>query len=282
MRGRRRFGIASNKRLRVLLLVLVAVGSTGIWITLYATDLFRSLEGSTANTRFSIRGKQPAPKNEVVVAVDTNTFNDLRMQWPFPRAVDGQVISRIAAEHPAAIAFDVQLRRAEASASGVQRRRARAAERDQQCARQDGVLGHRACETETESSSSAPARAPRCCSRSDPVRASADSRSTPDGVIRRMEYSVSDLPTLSVVTAEVATHKRISTRRSAARGGSTSSAPAHSIPWLDFSQAYYGTYSGLPTGEHPLPSELLPGKDRRGRRHRQRTWGTSTPPRPMR
>ncbi len=62
LRGRRRFGIASNEHLRWLLLVLVAVASTGIWIALYATDALKSLEGQTIDKRFSIRGTQRPPR----------------------------------------------------------------------------------------------------------------------------------------------------------------------------------------------------------------------------
>ncbi len=253
MRGRRRFGIASNKHLRWLLLVLVAVASTGIWVTLYATDLFQSLQGSTINKLFSIRGTQPTPKNFVVVAVDTNTFDDLKMQWPFPRAVDGKVISRIAAEHPAAIAFDVQL--SEPSQQGTQDELSllnainnsggKTVFSDTEPAPNGGVefLGSTQGTALLKSVGSRPAFG------GFPV--------DPGQVIRRMEYSVSNLPTLAVVTAEVATHKQIKpfsgTRWIDFRG------PTHTFPYLSFSQAYYGTYSGLPTG-NPLPSDYFRGK----------------------
>jgi CHASE2 domain-containing sensor protein len=105
----KRFKIASNRRLRTLLLLLVALVGTGIWLAAYSTHVLRSLELSTVNTRFSIRGAEKAPNNIVVVRIDAATFQDLNKQWPFPRAVDGRVLSRISAQHPAAVAFDVQL-----------------------------------------------------------------------------------------------------------------------------------------------------------------------------
>ena len=69
----------------------------------------QSLEGSTINTRFTVRGTQAVPKNLMVVAIDPRSFQDLNKQFPFPRKVDGKAISTISAQHPAAIAVDVQL-----------------------------------------------------------------------------------------------------------------------------------------------------------------------------
>src|ERR1700738_208744 len=105
---RARFRIASSGRLRGLLLALIAVGSCGIAVVAFATHALKSLEGSSVDLRFSIRGNDPTPKNLVIVKVDDKTFQDIKKQWPFPRAMHGQLISRITAEHPAAIAYDVQ------------------------------------------------------------------------------------------------------------------------------------------------------------------------------
>src|SRR5437588_9776753 len=103
------FRVGNNRRLRVLLLALVALVATALMIVGYATDLLGSVEGSTVNTRFSIRGHQRPPKNIVVVKIDSQTFTDLNQQFPFPRAMDGRVINNIARQGAAAIAFDVQL-----------------------------------------------------------------------------------------------------------------------------------------------------------------------------
>src|ERR1700761_5247174 len=116
MKATRRLGIGSNRNLRYLLLALVAIGATAFGVVGYGASLLQSLEGSTINTRFTVRGKQAVPKNIVVVGIDPQTFSDLKLQWPFPRAVDGRVLANIAAERPKAIAFDVQL--SEASALG--------------------------------------------------------------------------------------------------------------------------------------------------------------------
>ena len=67
-----------------------------------------SLEGNTVDARFSIRGTQKPPKNLVVVAIDNKTYQDLNT-FPFPRTYYAQLINNIAAEHPAAIVFDIDL-----------------------------------------------------------------------------------------------------------------------------------------------------------------------------
>src|SRR6476661_9587390 len=109
MKATRRLGIGSNRNLRILLLALVAIGATAFGVLGYGASLLQSLEGSTINTRFTVRGTQKVPNNLIVVAIDAKSFQDLNKQFPFPRAVDGKAISTISAQHPAAIAVDVQL-----------------------------------------------------------------------------------------------------------------------------------------------------------------------------
>src|SRR5437899_3596925 len=108
MKATRRLGIGSNRNLRFLLLALVGIGATAFGILGYGASLLQSLEGSTINTRFTVRGTQAVPKNLIVVAIDAKTFQDLRQPFPFPRAVEGKAISTISAQHPAAIAADIQ------------------------------------------------------------------------------------------------------------------------------------------------------------------------------
>jgi adenylate cyclase len=257
MKARRLFRVGNNRRLRVLLLILVAIAATGFGIIAYALDLLGSLEGTTVNTRFSIRGKDPAPSNIVVVRIDPTTFTDLNKQWPFPRAVDGRVISNIAAEHPAAIAFDVQL--SEPSQLG----------QNDDIALLNDVNNHprKVVFSDTEPDSSGNVAflgSGQGTKLLHEVGAQPAEGSFPDesagAVIRTMDYSISNLRTLAVVTAEVATHKRIT--RSELGGNSTwidFVGPAGTFPSLRFSQAYWGTYSGKRKGT-PLPPDFFRGK----------------------
>jgi adenylate cyclase len=75
---------------------------------LYALDALKSLELRSVDTRFSVRGTQPQPKDLAVVAIDTKTFNDLKIQWPFPRGRHAKVLDRLRKDGAKAIAFDVQ------------------------------------------------------------------------------------------------------------------------------------------------------------------------------
>src|SRR5689334_16816333 len=109
MKAMRRLGIGSNRNLRILLLALVAIAATAFGILGYGASLLQSLEGSTINTRFTVRGKQAVPKNLMVVAIDPAYFQDLNKRFPSPRAINGKAISTISAQHPAAIAVDIQL-----------------------------------------------------------------------------------------------------------------------------------------------------------------------------
>ncbi len=108
MRRRSLFKIGNRRRARQLLLALVALGCTGVALVAYSTQLLAGLEGLGINARFSIRGNERPPSNIVIVGVDQATFDALDIEWPFPRRIQAELINRINAEHPAAIAFDVQ------------------------------------------------------------------------------------------------------------------------------------------------------------------------------
>src|SRR6478672_4174702 len=97
----KRLGIGSNRNLRYVLLALVAIGATAFGILGYGASLLQSLEGSTIDTRFTVRGTQPVPKNLVVVGIDSKSLQDLHKPFPFPRAVEGKAITTISSQRPA-------------------------------------------------------------------------------------------------------------------------------------------------------------------------------------
>ena len=220
----------------------------------------QSLEGSTINTRFTVRGKQAVPKNLMVVAIDPKSFQDLNKQFPFPRKVDGKAISTISAQHPAAIAVDVQLSEPSslgqnddiALLSAVNDAHGKAIFSDTEPTATGNVafLGSGKGTALLKSVGARPAEG------SFPF--------DPGGVIRQMQYQISNLKTLAIVTAEVATHKHVTpfTEQQVHRLRRA----AGTIPYISFSQAYWGTYSGTKTGKK-LPKQLLHQQDRRDRRH---------------
>ena len=96
------------RRARLTGLLVVAVVSVGLGVTAYATDLLRTLDLSTVDARFEIRGEQERPDDIVVVRVDDVTFNELDQQWPFPRHFHAELIDRLREGGARVIAYDVQ------------------------------------------------------------------------------------------------------------------------------------------------------------------------------
>ena len=210
------FGIAGNRRLRQLLLVLVALGSIGIAVIAYATDLLSTLDGQTVDARFSIRGHQHAPRNIVIVSIDANTFKNLNVQWPLPRRIDGKLIRTIAAEHPKVIVFDVQL--SEKSYLGQNDDVAlltdlcpRIANTNGDCAHHQGVTVF--SDTEPFGNGNVHFLGPNNGLKLlHEVGATAGEGESPPGAggeTRKTDYEIGGLRSLDVVAAETASHRQI-------------------------------------------------------------------------
>jgi adenylate cyclase len=99
---------ARTRRLRGLLFVILGVALTGAVVAAYALDGLEGAERNTVDTRFSIRGDEKPPGDLVVVQIDDVTFDELGVQWPFPRELHGQVVDRVIADDPKVILYDVQ------------------------------------------------------------------------------------------------------------------------------------------------------------------------------
>src|SRR3954449_5132219 len=95
-------------RLRATLFIAAGVTAAGVMLGLYAVDALKTLELRSVDTRFSVRGKQPQPKDVAVVAIDTKTFNELKLQWPFPRGRHAKVLDNLRKDGAKGVAFDVQ------------------------------------------------------------------------------------------------------------------------------------------------------------------------------
>jgi adenylate cyclase len=87
----------------------VAAALTAVAVFGYAIGALNTLELSSIDTRFSIRGTQPsAAKQLVVVGVDQYTFQHSNLRWPFPRRYDADVINVLRRDGAKVIVFDVQ------------------------------------------------------------------------------------------------------------------------------------------------------------------------------
>ena len=90
------------------MLASIALAAAALGIIGYAARVTNSLELSSIDARFQIRGTQPRPKDLVVVQVDDVTINQLQLRWPFPRRLHGQLIDRLRHDGARTIAFDVE------------------------------------------------------------------------------------------------------------------------------------------------------------------------------
>jgi adenylate cyclase len=56
---------------------------------------------------FELRGVRPPTAPIVIVTIDESSFQELGLQWPFPRALHGRLLDRISADMPLVIGLDV-------------------------------------------------------------------------------------------------------------------------------------------------------------------------------
>jgi adenylate cyclase len=192
---------ARYHRLRGVLFLLVGLGTTGLVLLVWGFGLFDQLERSSIDARFSIRGTRTPPAQIVIVAIDDVTTNAIkRYVWPYPRRFHARVLDRIAADHPRAIAVDIQFT-------------------EQTTARDDNALLDavaRAKRVVLATTETLPNGATRIFGGNETVRevgarpASALFSTDPAGVIRKVRYSVNGLKTLAVVTTERATGQTVS------------------------------------------------------------------------
>jgi CHASE2 domain-containing sensor protein len=102
---RRRLGTGVTARaLAVLVAAGVAMAAGGI---AEFAHFLPGLEQDSISQRFAQRGPQRAP-DLLVVAIDEKSFDDLKLQWPFPRSRHAQAIDRLARDGARAIVYDVQ------------------------------------------------------------------------------------------------------------------------------------------------------------------------------
>src|SRR5215212_3682589 len=98
-----------RRRIRVVLLAAVAAVAVGLPLAAYLTRTFRSLELSTVDARFQVRGAERAPDDLVVVGVDRGTLDRVPERWPFGRDLHARVIDNLRRAGARVIAFDVFL-----------------------------------------------------------------------------------------------------------------------------------------------------------------------------
>jgi CHASE2 domain-containing sensor protein len=94
----------TSRAVALLVAALVAIVARGI---ADFAHFLPGLEQHSISQRFARRGVQPAPEM-LVVAIDEKSFDDLRLQWPFPRSRHAMAIDRLAQDGARSIVYDVQ------------------------------------------------------------------------------------------------------------------------------------------------------------------------------
>ncbi len=89
---------------RTLLGGLVAGLATAALLYSGALD---GVELATLDRLFLLRGPQTPSLPIVIVTIDEDSFDDLGLAWPFPRALHGRLLDRLSEGHPLAIGVDL-------------------------------------------------------------------------------------------------------------------------------------------------------------------------------
>lgn len=90
----------------LIVLVVIAVAAV-VGLASMLSGVWAGLENGSLDVRFGLRPAS-VPSDVVVVGVDDATFNYLKLQWPFPRRYQAQVIDRLRADGARVIVYDVQ------------------------------------------------------------------------------------------------------------------------------------------------------------------------------
>jgi adenylate cyclase len=85
-----------------------AIVLTGFVLAAQALDVLEDSELDTVDARFAVRGDLEPPPDIAVVGIDEQSFTELGEQWPFPRTLHAEAISRLRRDGARVIAYDVQ------------------------------------------------------------------------------------------------------------------------------------------------------------------------------
>jgi CHASE2 domain-containing sensor protein len=94
-------------RARIIAALVAAIVALGAGGAVQFARVLPGLEQDSLSARFQHRGAQPAP-GLLVVAIDDKTFDQLGLQWPFPRHWHAQAIDALRRDGAKAIVYDVQ------------------------------------------------------------------------------------------------------------------------------------------------------------------------------
>jgi adenylate cyclase len=95
-----------DRLLRALVVGLLAAAAAGALAWIHGGPDER-VEQSLVDARYAVRGEHALP-DVVVVAIDEPSFGELRLRWPFPRAVHARAIRALLRAGARMVVYDVQ------------------------------------------------------------------------------------------------------------------------------------------------------------------------------
>lgn len=188
-----------NKRL--VALFGVSLGLSLFVLTAYGFGALKSLELSSVDKRFTVRGEKDAAvvDDAVVVGVDDVTFDELGLQWPFPRGAHAQVIDTLKADGAKVIAMDIQF--TEQSADP---------EQDELLVESTTEAGNVVLATaETDNGSTRVFGGDEAVEAANATVGNSLFPEDAGGVVRRVEFERGGIPTFSVAAASKVTGSKI-------------------------------------------------------------------------
>jgi adenylate cyclase len=87
--------------------LVTGLGAALVTLGLVFFGMLDTAEHMAFDRLFDLRGPLPPATPIVIVNIDEDSFDELNLPWPFPRALHGQLIDLISAGRPVAIAFDI-------------------------------------------------------------------------------------------------------------------------------------------------------------------------------
>src|SRR5213594_4803684 len=76
-------------------------------ITLTLAGALDTVELGTLDRLFELRGKRSPTAPIIIVTIDEDSFDELNLPWPFPRALHGKLLDVISGGRPLAIGVDL-------------------------------------------------------------------------------------------------------------------------------------------------------------------------------
>jgi adenylate cyclase len=202
-----------DRHLRAVFFLVVAAATVGLALLLYTFAVLNDFERQTLDARFSLRGARP-PKNVVVVAIDNESLLRLNARFPFRRRIYAPLLDNLRRDGARLVVFDIEFNDPTDPADDLALYEA--------VGRAHGKVVLATSEVGPGGSTNVFGGAENLAR----VGARVGNAQLPNdryAVLRRMPFSVQELKSLAVVSAEAATRRTV---RRSNLGGATA--------WIDY------------------------------------------------